>query len=56
MKTLFLASVATLSVLSVATTRTSATKAKLPDAMLGDWCGQWGWQFPDDRAGHWWRT
>jgi hypothetical protein len=24
--------------------------------MLGAWCGQWGWQFPDDEAEHWWRT
>ena len=58
MKKLFLIGIAALSVLSVATTRTSATKAKLPDAMLGDWCGKWGWQFPgsDNDAMHWWRT
>jgi len=24
--------------------------------MLGAWCGQWGWQFPDDDTEHWWRT
>jgi hypothetical protein len=37
-----------------ATAQTS--KVELPDAMLGAWCGQWGWQFPDDDAEHWWRT
>src|SRR5262249_27122487 len=31
-------------------------KAKLPDKMLGAWCGSWGYQFPNDDAEHWWRT
>src|SRR5215831_9239605 len=37
-------------------TAQAAEVAKLPDAMLGAWCGQWGWQFPDEDAEHWWRT
>ena len=52
MKNLFLAGVAALSLLNLAAAQTSATKAELPDAMLGAWCGQWGWQFPDDDAEH----
>lgn len=56
MKKLLLAGVAALSLLNVAAAQKSATKAKLPDAMLGAWCGSWGWQFPDDDAGHLWRT
>jgi hypothetical protein len=31
--------------------------AKLPDRMLGAWCGSWGYQFPDaEDTQHWWRT
>jgi hypothetical protein len=56
MKKLLLAGVAALSLLNAAGAQTPATKAKLPGAMLGAWCGQWGWQFPDDEAEHWWRT
>jgi hypothetical protein len=44
-KKLLLAGVAALSLLNVAAAQTSATKAELPDAMLGAWCGQRGWQF-----------
>ena len=56
MKKVLLASIAALSLLYAAGAQTSATRAELPDAMLGSWCGQWGWQFPDDNADHWWRT
>src|ERR1700757_203666 len=57
MKKLLLAGVAALSVLNMAAAQKSATKTKLPDAMLGAWCGQWGWQFPDDGdTEHWWRA
>jgi hypothetical protein len=55
MKKLLLAGVAALSVLASAA-QTFATKAKLPDEMLGAWCGQWGYQFPNDDAEHWWRA
>jgi hypothetical protein len=34
-----------------------APAAELSRQMLGSWCGQWGWQFPDFYAtGMWWRT
>jgi hypothetical protein len=34
-----------------------ASAAELPLKMLGSWCGQWGWQFPDGySAGMWWRV
>jgi hypothetical protein len=56
MRAVLLASVAAVSLLNVTAAQTSATKAELPKAMLGAWCGQWGWQFPDDDAEHWWRT
>jgi hypothetical protein len=36
--------------------RGAAESAKLPDRMLGAWCGSWGYQFPDNDAEHWWRT
>jgi len=35
---------------------TAFLHCKLPDAILGAWCGSWGWQFPDDDASHLWRT
>jgi hypothetical protein len=51
-----LTGIAALSLLNVAAAQTSTTKAELPDAMLGAWCGHWAWQFPDDGAERWWRT
>jgi hypothetical protein len=41
MKKLLLAGIGALSMLSASTAQTSATKAELPDAMLGAWCGRW---------------
>ena len=33
-----------------------AQAADLPAEMLGPWCGQWSYQFPNDEdAYHWWR-
>jgi hypothetical protein len=52
---LLLASVAAL-FLATGTATAQSPKVELPDAMLGAWCGQWGWQFPDEDAEHWWRT
>ena len=54
MRRLLLTGGAALSVLTASTA--FATKAELPDAMLGAWCGQWGYQFPNDDAEHWWRV
>ena len=34
----------------------AAETTKLPDAILGAWCGSRGWQFPDDDTAHLWRT
>ena len=45
-----------IAVLIAASATAQTPKAELPDEMLGSWCGQWGWQFPDDDADHWWRT
>src|SRR5258705_3111444 len=56
MKKLRLAGVPSPSLLKAAGAQMSATKAELPDAMLGAWCGHWAWQFPDDGAERWWRT
>jgi hypothetical protein len=56
MKRLLLAAVAAPALLNVVGTQTFATNLKLPDEMLGPWCGQWGYQFPNDDAEHWWRA
>jgi hypothetical protein len=45
-----LAGVAALSLLNAAGAQTFTTKAELPDEMLGAWCGQWSYQFPNDDA------
>jgi hypothetical protein len=46
-----------LSLLNATEAQTFATRVKLPDAVVGAWCGQWGYQFPeDDDAEHWWRV
>jgi hypothetical protein len=54
MKKLLLTSIAALFLATGAAHAAETTK--LPDAILGAWCGSWGWQFPDDDTAHLWRT
>ena len=56
MKKLLLTGIAAL-FLATGTATAQSPKAELPDAMLGDWCGQYAYHFTDERdAEHWWRN
>ena len=45
----------TIIALLAALTSPAPAQQKLPDSMLGAWCGSWGYQFPDSEADHFWR-